>query len=529
MARGHGALIPALPALCLIGLVVGGAVIGLAAVPLAWPERPWADPYLRHILWFTLAQAGLSTLVSLAAAVPVARALARRQFTGRTALLRLFGLPMIVPALAGAFGMLAVFGRSGLVGDGLAALGSDARVDVYGLSGIVLTHAFFNMPFAVRVLVGAWGAVPSESWRLAAMLGMRGGAVFRLIEWPLLARHLPGLFVLIFLLCASSFAIVLTLGGGPGATTLEVAIYQAIRVDFDVGRAVFLSLLQIALCASLSLAAGRLTGHQAVGATLGRPVRRFDSRGRAARTIDAAAIALAALFVLLPLAAIVANGLPGLAGPVATGAGVRAAALRSLAIALAAGTLALAAGWGLTWAVVRLRVRGRPGLARLLDLLGTVVLIVPPIVLGAGLFLLFRGTAAPGYGAVAIVLVNALMALPFVLGILRPAAEEAEARYGRLCAGLGVAGLHRLRLVDWPVLRRPAALALAFAAALSFGDLGVVTLVGQDGAETLPLVLSRLLGSYRLRDAAGVVLLLLVMGLALFLLLERWIGGRERH
>jgi thiamine transport system permease protein len=48
------------------------------------------------------------------------------------------------------------------------------------------------------------------------------------------------------MLCATSFTLVLVLGGGPAATTLEVAIYQALRFDFDPNRAVLLSGIQIA-------------------------------------------------------------------------------------------------------------------------------------------------------------------------------------------------------------------------------------------------------------------------------------------
>ena len=47
---------------------------------------------------------------------------------------------------------------------------------------------------------------------------------------------LPGVAGLIFMLCMTSFTIVLTLGGGPAATTLEVAIYQSLRFDFDPAR-----------------------------------------------------------------------------------------------------------------------------------------------------------------------------------------------------------------------------------------------------------------------------------------------------
>jgi thiamine transport system permease protein len=70
--------------------------------------------------------------------------------------------------------------------------------------------------------------------------------LFRLIEWPAMRRSAAGAAGLVFMLCATSFTLVLVLGGGPAATTLEVAIYQALRFDFDPNRAVLLSFIQIA-------------------------------------------------------------------------------------------------------------------------------------------------------------------------------------------------------------------------------------------------------------------------------------------
>jgi thiamine transport system permease protein len=84
--------LPAGVALALVGAVVGGA---LAALALAAPGLDLAgnlgDAYLWRVVWFTLLQATLSTLISVALAMPVARALARRSFPGRGLLLRLFG------------------------------------------------------------------------------------------------------------------------------------------------------------------------------------------------------------------------------------------------------------------------------------------------------------------------------------------------------------------------------------------------------------------------------------------------------
>src|SRR5690606_21230184 len=86
-------------------------------------------------------------------------------------------------------------------------------------------------------------------WRLSTQLGMGAMASFRFIEGPVLRSVLPGVAGLVFMLCVTSFTIVLTLGGGPRATTLEVAIYQALRFDFDPPRAVVLTMDQLALTA----------------------------------------------------------------------------------------------------------------------------------------------------------------------------------------------------------------------------------------------------------------------------------------
>jgi thiamine transport system permease protein len=45
----------------------------------------------------------------------------------------------------------------------------------------------------------------------------------------------PPVAALIFMLCFASFATVLSLGGGPQATTIELAIYQALSYDYDPG------------------------------------------------------------------------------------------------------------------------------------------------------------------------------------------------------------------------------------------------------------------------------------------------------
>jgi thiamine transport system permease protein len=86
--------------------------------------------------------------------------------------------------------------------------------------------------------------------------------------------------------------------------------------------------------------------------------------------------------------------------------------------------------------------------------------------------------------------------------------------------------MNRLRLIDWPSIRRPALTALAFAMALSLGDLGVIALFGSDAVQTLPYLLLARMGSYRTADAAGLALILGVVCLALMMLAERGRAAR---
>ena len=60
------------------------------------------------------------------------------------------------------------------------------------------------------------------------------------------------------------------------------------------------------------------------------------------------------------------------------------------------------------------------------------------------------------------------------------------------------------------------------AAALSMGDLGVIALFAGDGQATLPLVIQRLMGAYRMEAAAAASLLLVAASLALFWAFDRW-------
>ena len=483
-------------------------------------------PYLGRLLAFALGQAAVSTLLSVLLGVPLALALARRRFPGRGLALAALSAAAVMPAIVVVFAVTAIYGRAGWLSGLAVPLGLDLPA-LYGWPGILIAHVFLNAPLVARVILETLRLAPAEHWRLAEGLAFRPADVFRHLDWPIIRGELPGLAGLVFLLCFTSFPIVLALGGGPPRATLEVAIYEALRLDADFGRAAWLAFAQVAICGALAALLARAFGRAPVGQTLRGQSRRPDAADPLLRRLDLAVLGLAGLLVLPPLLAVAASirALPAVLDRDLLRAAATSFGIGACAALLAAG-LALLLAAGARHARLALR---RPGLAALQDALAAVLPAVPPFALAAGLYLILRRVADPAAsGLVLLPLLNALAALPFAYRFLAPAVMAAGERHGRLADNLGLTGLARWRIVEAPSLRRPLRAALALAAALSLGDFGIVALFGGPELRTLPALLYERLGAYRVEEAGavGLVLVLATLVLARLALLDEAADAR---
>ena len=433
-----------------------------------------------------------------------------------------------MPTLVAIFGIVAVFGRTGWANQGLSFIGLP-EFSLYGLNGILLAHVFFNLPLATRIFLVALEGIPPVHWRLAAQLGLHGVARIRQLEWPAIRTHLMGTAILIFALCLTSFAIVLTLGGGPRATSIEVAIYQALRFDFDIGTAVTLALVQLLICIA-ALMLGSIWKQDvpiAFSASQTKESWRPTSQWRA---LNAFIIALASLFVLFPVAGLVISAFnPSLIAVIQNPTTLKAffntlivsVSSACLSYVLAVGILLISrhCHYRLNWRYTSQYVRW----------LGNLILVMPPLVFGTGLFLLLRPYADVfSLALLLVVLINALLALPFVLRILEAPLHQLANSHDRLVQSLGVSGWARFRWLDWPVLKAPTGFALGIAASLSAGDLGAIALFGSDRVTTLPLLLYQRIGSYRMHEGSVTAVLLLLTCLFLFLI-SQWVVQRLGH
>ncbi len=501
-----------------LGSNIGGISLGAIA----------KDEYIRHVLWFTVWQALLSTALSVGFAIPLARALHRRTWRFGQAWVQTFtGLAFVLPSIVAIFGIVSVHGRSGYANQALGWLGLDGGHYLYGLPGILIAHTFFNVPLAARVFLQGLADIPAEYWRNASQFGLRSADLFKVIEWPTLRGLLAGVSGIIFLLCFTSFVVVLTLGGGPGATTLEVAIYQSLRLDFDIELAVGLSLLQIASCLLIFLAISRFGKVVPITATLDRPHQRPDIDEPAAKWLDYSILGLAVLWIGAPLAAVASDGLRYFRASFLFEDAVHQAVIGTLSISVPAAFLATTLGLAVAYLVKNQRLSEHGGhVADAAEAIGNTVLVVPPLVLGAGLFLFFHDHADVFTIAPAILIaVNGLIALPFAIRILVPSVVHISQQTDRLCASLGIQGYARFRSITWPRMQTAIGFTLAVTASLCAGELSVIALFGTQDFNTLPMLVYRLMGAYRMEQAAVAALLLCATCLTLF-----WVFGRlSRH
>lgn len=292
---------------------------------------------------------------------------------------------------------------------------------------------------------------------------------------------------------------------------MELAIWQAVRFEFDLPRAASLAVLQVLACGGAVLLAGLVSRPSGFGAGLDRALPLPAPSGWH-RAVDALVISAASLFLAAPLFAVLLRGLPGLTD---LPAAVWPAAVTSLSVAACAAPLAVCAALALAL-----------GHAQGLRWLGPVAMLPmasSQLVLGTGLFLIVFPLANPASLTLPVtILVTAITSLPFAYRILAPEAQRLQADYGRLASSLGLHGVAALRLLVLPRLRRPLGFALGLCAALAIGDLGVIALFATESGQTLPLVISRLMGAYRMTQAAGAALILVALAFAVFWICDMW-------
>jgi len=191
----------------------------------------------------------------LAFGTPTAYLIARRRFPGRVLVLTLIELPLVLPPAVAGVGLIAAFGRFGLLGDELDALGINLA---FTQTAVILAVAFVESPFYLRGAIAAFESVDDRLIGAARTLGAGPWRVFGRIALPLAAPGLGAASAVALARGLGEFgATIIFAGSLQGVTqTLPLAIYAQFEQDFDVALAIgaLLVLVSLAILLTLKLA-----------------------------------------------------------------------------------------------------------------------------------------------------------------------------------------------------------------------------------------------------------------------------------
>ena len=197
-------------------------------------------------LKLSLTTSAAATALCIVAGTPMALVLARSAFPGQQVLRALVLLPLVLPPVVGGIALLYTFGRQGLLGGTLRALGVEIA---FSTTAVVLAQTFVALPFLVLSLEGALRSAGGRYEAVAATLGASPTTVLRRVTIPLV---LPGLLsgaVLSFARALGEFGATLTFAGSlQGVTrTLPLEIYLQRETDPDAAVALSVVLLAVAV------------------------------------------------------------------------------------------------------------------------------------------------------------------------------------------------------------------------------------------------------------------------------------------
>jgi molybdate transport system permease protein len=181
---------------------------------------------------------------------PFAYILARRRFRGRSVVITLVEVPLVMPPAVAGLALLVAFGRLGLLGHTLSVLGINLA---FTQAAVVIAILFVASPFYLRGAIAAFEAVDQTLLDVAGTLG--AGPVRRMlrIAIPLAGGGLGAAAAVAFARGIGEFgATILFAGSFQGTTqTLPLAVYSLFDANLD--QAVAIGVLLIIVSAAILL------------------------------------------------------------------------------------------------------------------------------------------------------------------------------------------------------------------------------------------------------------------------------------
>jgi molybdate transport system permease protein len=262
------------PFAALIGVALAATVafLTLPVVAILVHSTPGAlvdslgDPAAREALWLSLRTTAAALAIILVVGTPAAYALATRRFRGRSLVVTLVELPLVLPPAVAGIALLAAVGPAGLIGGLLDDTGLELALTT---AGVVVALVFVASPFYLRQAQSAFMAVDDRWLEASRTLGAGEARTFARVAVPAAAPGLVAGTALALGRALGEFGATLMFAGSfQGITqTVPLAIYDRFATDFD--GALALSAILVAVSTGLLFAVKLVRGSEALGGVAG--------------------------------------------------------------------------------------------------------------------------------------------------------------------------------------------------------------------------------------------------------------------
>lgn len=232
-----------------------GVGLALLTVPLlgmlarvSWAELPGLLTSERALdaLRLSLFTCVISTIIVVCAGVPTALVLARSRGWWSEVARTLVTVPMVLPPVVAGLALLVTFGRRGLIGQHLSAMGIEIG---FTTAAVIVAQTFVSMPYLIIAIEGALRSSSSQLERVAANLGASPSRVFWRVTLPVMRPALASGTALAFARSLGEFGATLTFAGSLQGTTrtLPLEIYLLRESDSEIALALALVLVVVAV------------------------------------------------------------------------------------------------------------------------------------------------------------------------------------------------------------------------------------------------------------------------------------------
>ena len=213
-----------------------------------------SNPVVTDALLVSLKTTVIAQVLILLFGTPTAYLLASRRFPGRSLCVTLVELPLVLPPAVAGIGLLAAFGRFGLLGSTLSAFGITIP---FTQTAVTIAVAFVASPLYIRQAIAAFEAIDPNLVGASRTLGAGPTRTFFRVTLPLSKGGLAAGEALAFARGLGEFGATIMFAGSleKVTQTLPLAIYAQFEVNFDVTLAIsaLLVLISAALLISFKL------------------------------------------------------------------------------------------------------------------------------------------------------------------------------------------------------------------------------------------------------------------------------------